>query len=206
MSKQKAYVSLLLDRSGSMQANKLETVSAISEYIEGLKSQFKGVFTLTQFDSNSIDVDHHEIKIKEIPEFTDFNPRGGTPLLDAIGKTVHAMNAEGYDNVVVVIVTDGQENASREYAREAIQALIKEKTEKEWQFLYLGANVDSFAEASQLGIARGQTMNYAATHTTAAMTTVLDSSSRYASRVKGDGIGAGNFSDEERKKAVGDSA
>lgn len=204
MSKQKAYVSLLLDRSGSMQTNKAETIKAVSEYLSGLREQFKGVFTLTQFDSTSVDVVHHEIKIKEVPEFTDFSPRGGTPLLDAIGKTVSAMNADQYDNVIVVIVTDGQENSSHEYSREAIQALIKEKTAKEWQFLYLGANVDSFAEAGMLGIARGQTLNYAATHTSSAMSSVLDSSKRYAGRVKGTGIDVGNFTDDERKQAVGD--
>lgn len=201
MSKQKAYVSLLLDRSGSMQVNKAETISAISQYIAKLKESFKGRFTMTQFDSGGVDVTIDGVKIKDIPEFTDFTPRGGTPLLDAIGKTIHAMDADEYENVIFVIVTDGGENSSHEYTLEAVRNLIEEKTKAEWQFLFLGADMDAFGEASNLGIASGQTLNYSGVNASAAMTATIASNTRYATRKVGKGIDVGNFTGDERKAA-----
>ena len=89
MSKQKMCVALLLDRSGSMSVNKIETISAVNSYIDKTKEKFKGRFVLTQFDSEGIDI-VHDGKIKDIEHLTDksYQPRGMTPLLDAIGKTL----------------------------------------------------------------------------------------------------------------------
>ncbi len=170
MSKQKMCVALLLDRSGSMSANKIETISAVNSYIDKTKEKFKGRFVLTQFDSESIDI-VHDGKIKDVEHLTNesYQPRGMTPLLDAIGKTLEAFNTDGFENIVFVIMTDGAENHSREYKLEAIRAKIEEKRSIGWQVSYLGTNVDAFHEAGQLGIAQGQTINYAGIHSTAVM-------------------------------------
>ena len=90
-----------------MQVNKAETISAFNQYIDKTKEQFKGVFTLTQFDTQGIDRPQDGVKIKEAVHLNDetYQPRGGTPLLDAIGKTVHRMDTEGFDNVIFVIIT-----------------------------------------------------------------------------------------------------
>ena len=76
---------MLLDRSGSMQVNKAETISAFNQYVEATQKSFKGRFTLTQFDSEAIDTPQLNVKIKEIRKLDDhtYQPRGATPLLDA---------------------------------------------------------------------------------------------------------------------------
>jgi Mg-chelatase subunit ChlD len=206
--KQKAYVALLLDRSGSMNTNKVETISAVNSYTDKLKKNFKGRFTLTQFDSEGIDMPQENVKIKNIVHLTEetYKPRSMTPLLDAIGKTMNAAKTEGFENVIFVIVTDGQENASREYKLEAIRALITEKQHKGWQVSYLGAGVDAFAEATKIGVAGGQAMNFAGAHASATMDSYAASNVRYAARSDKGSVGSADFTDEERKKAMGESA
>jgi len=163
-------VALLLDRSGSMSAHKTETISAVNSYIDKTKENFKGRFVLTQFDSESIDI-VHDGKIKDIEHLTEesYQPRGMTPLLDAIGKTLEAFDTDGFENIVFVVMTDGQENHSKEYKLEAIRAKIEEKRKIGWQVSYLGANVDAFAEGASMGFARGQSINYAGQHAGAVM-------------------------------------
>lgn len=208
MSKQRAYVAVLLDRSGSMQVNKAETISAFNKYVKQTQSNFKGRFTLTQFDSQGIDTPQKNVKIKEITTLDDhtYQPRGATPLLDAIGQTIHAMDTEGFDNVIFVILTDGEENASNEYTKAGIKQLLEEKQALGWQVAYLGAHADAFSEASSIGIRAGQTLNYAGAQSVATMDSFAASNVRYASRVEKTDTSAADFTDEERKKAVGDKA
>lgn len=109
--------------------------------------------------------------LKLAPVLTDktFVPRGSTPLLDAIGKTVDELGAElralpeyqRPESVVVVILTDGQENASHVYNREEIKQRIEHQTAKyNWTFLFLGANFDAVTTASSYGIAVGSSMQF----------------------------------------------
>lgn len=208
MSKKRVCVALLLDRSGSMNVNKVETISAVSQYIKSLKDTFKGRFTLTQFDSGAIEIltQYNNARIKELPDFTSFDPRGSTPLLDAIGKTISEMDTEGFDNVIFVIVTDGQENSSHEYSTEAIKLLLEEKQKLGWQVSYLGANVDAFTEAASLGIRAGQAMNFTGAASVATMDSYSASNVRYASRIDQTDTRGADFTDEEREKASGSSA
>ncbi len=206
--KQKMCVALLLDRSGSMSTHKSETISAVNSYIDKTKEKFKGRFLLTQFDSESIDI-VHDGKIKNVEHLTEesYQPRGMTPLLDAIGKTLSAFKTDGFENIVFVIMTDGQENHSREYKLEAIRAALEEKRKMGWQVSYLGTNVDAFAEAGQLGIHRGQAMNYMGAHVSATMDAYSSSNDVNAlRRVKNVESRDADFTDEQRAAAVGDSA
>ncbi len=208
MSKERMCVALLLDRSGSMSVHKTETISAINSYIDQTKEKFKGRFVLTQFDSESIDI-VHDGKIKNVEHLTEesYQPRGMTPLLDAIGKTLEAFNTDGFENIVFVVMTDGQENHSKEYKLEAIRAKIEEKRSIGWQISYLGANVDAFAEGAQMGFARGQTMNYAGAHSVAVMDSYSASNSVNALRVdKGVESHDADFTEEQRTSAMGGSS
>ncbi len=111
--------------------------------------------TLVQFDSVGIDTVLESKPIRDVPALSEatYEPRGGTPLLDALGQTINrtgsALSAipESVrpDKVVFVIITDGQENASQTFTKEQIQGMIElqEGTYK-WNFVYLGANVNSF--------------------------------------------------------------
>ena len=207
MAKQKVYVALLLDRSGSMQAHKVETVSAVNSYLGKLQEQFKGRFTMTQFDSEGIDIVHDNVKIKEVPRLTEhgYQPRSMTPLLDAIGKTMRSMEGktEGFENVIFVIVTDGQENHSKEFKLADVRALIEEKRKAGWEVSYLGANVDAFAEAGQMGIPAGKAMNYAGAHTQSAMDAYATSNVRYAARSNKKGFShESDFTEQEREQSM----
>lgn len=205
MSKNRAYVALLLDRSGSMDAHKAETIIAINAYIDNTKEQFKGLFTLTQFDSMGIDMPQNGVKIKEAIHLTNasYQPRGMTPLLDAIGKTVAEMDAQGFDNVIFCIITDGMENASHEWKLANVRELLESKTAKGWQISYLGANVDAFAEGAALGIAAGQSINFAGTHTAQVMDSYAASNVRYATRSDPLDVSSADFTEDERDKSSG---
>lgn len=205
MSKKRAYVALLLDRSGSMIDHKSETISAINSYMDKTKEQFKGRFSLTQFDSEGIDLVHNGIKIKDFPPLTGetYQPRSLTPLLDAIGQTVSRMDAAGFDNVIFCIITDGLENASHEWKLAQVRELLEEKRDKHgWQISYLGANVDAFAEGAALGIMKGQSINFSGQHTAAVMDSYAVSNARYVSRTSHLDTSDANFTDEERESAM----
>ena len=201
MSKDKIAVALLLDRSYSMISHRTETISAVNAYIDSLKKKYKGSFTLVLFNSRGID--KFQSKIKDIPQFTadDYQPWGNTPLFDAIGETMSTMATEGYDNVTFAILTDGQENDSKEFTLTAVKTLIETRQKEGWQIVYLGADVDAFLEAEQLGIGRGQTMSFSKGAVGQTISTVHASTERYVKRSNKMDIGASNFTDEERKQA-----
>lgn len=135
-------VCLLLDRSGSMQSFKTETISGFNDYVDGLKSDKDMRFTITQFDSVAVDVIHDAVPNNRVDRLNEANykPRSYTPLYDAIGKTIRS--AEQYQDqykVLFVVQTDGQENTSKEWNSTSIKDLIKSKEDQnKWTFVYLG--------------------------------------------------------------------
>ena len=155
------HISFILDETGSMMSIKDKTISDFKEYLQQIKS-FKGVFTLTKFNSNKVEVVYTK-SIKEVPELTaeTYNPVDSTPLYDAIGKTVKELERdENKQELLVVILTDGEENASKEYDKKAITALMKEKESKGWTFVYLGVGQAAWVEGHKLGM-----VNYASVNT-----------------------------------------
>jgi hypothetical protein len=165
-------ISVILDRSGSMQSVCEPTISGFNEFLRTQQRQHDGggaLMSLTQFD------DRYEVNfvgepIENVPELDthSYVPRGRTALFDAIGRTIHEVEAwataHGWrDRVLVLIVTDGQENASTEYGFEAVRALIEQKEKDGWNFAYMGANQDSFTVAGSLSIRADFTANYDAT-------------------------------------------
>lgn len=146
-------VAFLLDRTGSMDACKTETIKGFNSYIEELRAKDKKGemrFTLTQFDSEAVDIIHDAVPLKEVRALTDetFTPRAFTPLYDAIGKTIRATEAKatGKYKVLFVTLTDGQENASTEWNSDSIKVLIKKKEdEAHWTFAYIGMGIVGWA-------------------------------------------------------------
>ena len=92
-------------------------------------------------------------------DYKTYYTRGCTALLDAIGKTISYMDSENPSKVVFIITTDGLENASIEYNKGQIKEMIE--GHKNWEFIYLGANIDSYKEASSIGISKSRTSNFA---------------------------------------------
>ena len=148
----------LLDRSGSMESCWDDTIGGFNAFLNEQKAT-GGTLTLIQFD-HEYQMTYERVKIDEVKGLKreTYKPRGSTALLDAIGRLIK--DWKGTSNPSVVILTDGQENASHSFTKAHIKDLIEQKTKEGWTFAYLGANQDAFAEAGSIGIAPGCTMNY----------------------------------------------
>ena len=169
-------VVIVLDRSGSMRSIEDATVKGYNEFINEQKNaEGKAFITLIQFD------DRYEVHYKSTPveEVNDlvvgetFVPRGMTALHDAIGKTINELNTDR--DVTFVIITDGDENSSREYTGEAVKKMILAcEKDKQWKFVYLGANQDAVTVAKNYGIGGSNALTYTAdaNHTTMAFANV----------------------------------
>lgn len=162
-------VSFLLDRTGSMGAIWGATVDGFNEFLKGQQSEdYETVWNLTAFDSRSIDKLRDGVSGRAMQPLgvDEVFPRSMTPLHDAIGATILEAEklADDYDGVIFVILTDGLENASKEYNLETVRKLVrKHEDENNWQFIFLGANMDAYQTGIDYGIKRGSTVEFAAT-------------------------------------------
>ena len=156
-----AYTELMviLDRSGSMQSARADHEGGLRSFVEDQKKlDGKVLFTLSQFDDhNPCELVYDGVSIDMVDKI-ELIPRGGTPLLDAIGKAIAHLQirlngqTEKPDQVIVMVITDGDENSSHEYRRAQIKQMIEEREKDGWKFLFLGANIDAFAEAGSVGV------------------------------------------------------
>ena len=167
-----AHLWFLLDRSGSMEAIRPAVVEGLADFLrEQHAADPEALFTLVQFD----DVDPHEVVVDARPladvapiTSEGYEPRGTTPLYDAIGTLVERVDAHVADgghgaDQMVVVLTDGLENASSRFTQQAVFKLVAERRERGWTFAFLGANQDSYAAGGAIGLARSNTANWAAT-------------------------------------------
>ncbi len=155
----------ILDKSGSMQALQQETIEGLNQFVKDQQKE-AGIcnFTLVQFN-HEVTTTLKRVPVASVPELTTalYEPNGYTALLDAVGFTLKsAMEIQFYlpaaetpDNVIVFIITDGMENASRRYSKEKVKQMVEQLTvNKGWEFQFYGANIDAFGEAQNLGISR----------------------------------------------------
>ena len=151
----------ILDRSGSMGGLESDTIGGYNSMLSKQKKENTGKVSVTTvlFD-DQYELLYNQVPIEKVSPMTEeeYYVRGSTALLDAIGKTVMQVKAnqdkkEIKDKVLFVIITDGMENASREYRVEQVKKLIEERKEKDnWEFLFLGANIDAIGAAQNIGI------------------------------------------------------
>lgn len=195
-------IRLVLDRSGSMSSCRFETVDSINEYINELqKESVEGIITISIFDNRSIDIPISRVPINKLNklDYEFLIPRGGTPLFDAIGAAIHDLsNFNNTDNEkkVLVIVTDGYENASQEYTSSAIKKLIEEKTEEGWLIIYLGADHEAFTQSASMGFEYEKTLHYAKSDSRDAFKSVAYRTHDY---YRGDRFDKYAFLEKERK-------
>jgi hypothetical protein len=159
-SEQDLTVAILLDRSGSMESVRDATIDAFNAFMYELRMDTnRTLVTLTQFDSDGIDTIHDARDVTSVPPLTreTYVPRAMTPLFDAAGAMLARTEkrAPAGGSVLCVFITDGHENASREWTRRRIFDRIKELEARDWAFMYLGAHADAYAEADSIGIAKG---------------------------------------------------
>lgn len=157
---------IVLDRSGSMDDCRDTALGAINGYLQVVAtSGIDGLVSVIIFDSQSIDEIRSHVPLSSCalirPE--EFVPRALTPLLDAIGRGVAQLDQRQGSGrrAILAILTDGYENASREYTYTSIKALLEARKAAGWLVVYLGADHDAWTQASALGIDAGLTAGFA---------------------------------------------
>ena len=150
----------LIDRSGSMGNSVDDTIGGFNSYLKKEKENEFNTYVTTVLFDNEYEVLYKRKSIDEVEELTnkEYWVRGTTALLDAVGKTINSLNHEIDNKVLFIIMTDGYENASKEYSKEQIKNLIANHSR--WEFIYIGADIDSYAEARSLGIDKSRVANY----------------------------------------------
>ena len=175
MKKNLTEIVFILDRSGSMAGLEADTIGGFNSMIAKQKSAPGEAYVSTVLFDTGRDVIHDRVDIGEIQPMTrkDYEVRGTTALLDAIGGAIHHIgNVHKYarpedvpEHTIFVITTDGMENASRRYSAREIKEKIKRQTEKYgWEFIFLAANIDAVETADNLGIRRDRAANYRQTN------------------------------------------
>lgn len=154
-------VVVLMDRSGSMQSNKSDHEGGLKAFVEKQRElPGKVYFTLVQFDDQDpFDIMYDGVSLDEVKNI-QLNPRGCTPLRDAIGRTIHYISQKPKRDVIFLIVSDGLENASKEYSQEQIRLNVLDKKEKGWQFLFVGTNFDVITQGINTGFDVGKNVIY----------------------------------------------
>ena len=201
-------VRVVLDRSGSMSNCVDQTIDALNGYLIGMqKENTEGVVTISLFDSQSITIGIDKVQIKDLSplDYSFLNPRASTPLYDAIGAAIYEHSnyeVTKEDKKVLVIVTDGLENASREYSGEAIKKLVEEKEEAGWLIVYLGSDHDIYKQTRMMGIDSKRSIRYSKGKSDSAFKSVLRTSGDYYKGTKAIDI---EFTEEERRDAEEDN-
>ena len=163
----------ILDRSGSMASLAEDTIGGYNSFLAKQKENPAAAEVTTVLFDNEYELIADAVNLQEIENLTseEYYARGTTALLDAVGMTVTntlgKMESKGIcpakRRVLVMIMTDGLENASREYSKATVKALIEETTKNyDWNYIFMGANMDSVAEASKIGINARNAMNFSA--------------------------------------------
>ena len=153
-------VVFVLDKSGSMAGSEKNTISSFNEYLEKEKGN--------KFDTNITTIlfnDHYSylqkrksiLKVKNLTE-KEYSVGGCTALYDALGNAITFMEQEETDQVLFIIITDGYENASSEYNKDKIRKMIKKHST--WEFIYIGADIDSYVAGGDIGIRKSNIANY----------------------------------------------
>lgn len=159
-----ARIIFILDRSGSMSSIRNDAIGGFNSYIDSQRDlPGETTVTLVQFD-NQYEVHLDSVDIKNVPPLTysTFVPRGNTALYDAVGRAIKTYR-ESHDpavKTIVAIMTDGEENASREYTHDSVKQLITEVEANGWDVMFLGANMNAVAVAQTMGISASKAATY----------------------------------------------
>lgn len=167
--KQDTELVFVIDKSGSMHPLADDTIGSFNSVIEEQKKPDKkgNVYVTTVMFNKESEKIHERKDIKDIEKITkkEYCPSGSTALLDALGNTITELSKNESvkkNKVMFVIITDGYENGSKEFKKDTVKKLVDEKTKEGWQFLFFGANIDSFKESSNFGITKENTKNFIA--------------------------------------------
>lgn len=168
--KKDTEVVFIVDKSGSMRGLVSDTIGSFNSVLDDQKNDKEngGAYVTTVFFNHGHEKVHDRKDIQAVEHITDkdYKPSGSTALLDAVGDTINELsnNNEIKDHkVMVVIITDGYENSSREYSKKQVKELIEAREKDGWQFVFCGANIDAASEGGHIGICKERTIKFAAT-------------------------------------------
>jgi uncharacterized protein YegL len=195
MTEQRTHIAVVLDRSGSMQSIRDDAEGGLKAFLAD-QAEVPGLATVSlyQFD-HEYEAVYESRDVRELPDFR-LTPRGNTALLDAVGRTIAHVDAETAkdrpDQVVVVVVTDGQENSSREFTPAQCRELIEARERLGWKFVFLAADATAFAEGAAMSMPGARSMS--------SLKKDLGKSMRAAGKMVARGRSGGEyeFTDEER--------
>lgn len=204
----KALIAVLLDRSGSMEAIKSDTEGGFNAFIDDQRKQPGAAHvTLAQFDTE-YEVVYSDRPITDVGRL-ELQPRGMTALYDSLGRLITDVGAkldttpeaDRPGKVIVLVMTDGHENSSREWTHHAVRKAIRRQEHVySWEFIFLGANMDAVAIGQQLGFAADRSMTYATT--SAGVGSSWKSNSGLVSRMRAaSGQRVDGYSEDERRAA-----
>lgn len=194
MNKDYTHISVVLDRSGSMSGIADDMVGGLNSFIdEQKKLPGKATISLTKFDDRIDEVfNFDDLKLVRKINRDDLNPRGGTALYDAVAQVIHRTGARLKNMaeevrplvVIVLVITDGHENSSKEYNASSLKALVDQQRDiYKWQFVFLGSNQDAVLEGKKLGAVGSQSLSYASN--SSGVAAVMCSTSNLISMTRG---------------------
>ncbi len=172
MKKNITEIVFILDRSGSMGGLEADTIGGYNSLVEKQKAERDGeVYISTILFDDRSEVLHDRLPLEKLEPMTkkDYYVRGCTALLDALGGAIHHISKihkkmkeeDRPTKTLFIITTDGQENSSRKYTYEKVKKLVEKQQKKHnWEFLFLGANMDAISEAGRFGIRADRAVNY----------------------------------------------
>ncbi len=210
------HICLVLDRSGSMQSIRDDALGSVNGYIMAAKQDRAlqaAKFSLLTFSSEGIVMVRSDVAMEAVSPITnnEYHCAGWTPLYDAIGRGIGWLDNAYEDDVklkvadnantkfILVVMTDGQENASKEFSFDKIKALIDMKQKDGWLIVFLGEGLDVAKQGASLGTSVGSTASYASANLRHVGAVVAASNARFVAS----GQSAGDFTAEERAKMAG---
>lgn len=158
----------IIDRSGSTASILAESIAGFGSFIEEQRKLEGECRVTTVVFDDKIETQYEKLDVKDVPLPLDMKPRGWTALYDALGITLKTqaarIEADAWaDLIIVQIITDGQENASKEYSANQIKDLITRAEAQGWKFIFQAAGQDAFVTGAAMGISAGMTRSYVAT-------------------------------------------
>ena len=168
----RTHITVLLDRTGSMQDIRADVVGGFNAFVDTHKAApGEATLTLVQFDSqNPYELLYAALPIEEVPELTlaQYVPRASTPLYDAMGRAIGALDNKltatpaGWrpKKIIFVVVTDGQENASKQFRRDQVMNLIDAKKKDGWDFVFLSSDLGALTDAQGMGVDAAASLHF----------------------------------------------
>ena len=199
------HVTFVLDSSGSMQSIEADTRGGFNSFLSDQRAEEgEATVTLVDFDT-TVDVTYRGRPIEDAPELSEsaYTPSGQTALHDAIVTAIEQADARfeemadgAPENVVIVVLTDGKENAS-ETPKATVRKMVESRQDEGWEFLFIGANQDAALAAGKIGVDKQQTLDMDAS--SEGTQAAYDSASERVSHAREQGT-TGGFTDEDRSR------